>query len=715
MPFQSLDALLHLRQEFSQIDSVYVFYSNEMDTAKDVEVSSGVYTNIESLCNHLRQVPTIQRDRREGFLRDDFTLSSLSRAALPSTPSPSTSQLLPSPLTDITTNRQEAEFMYAQFLRDILVEMESTEEEMIEFCREKCASNKTELNVVDEFEAYYDAINAIFGTHATHFSILKQRHASQQQTSTIHGPPPTTSAAAEQIIETVYRGQLMDNEEFDKKIRHNTGGFFSVSSFLSTTLHKNLATVYAGNRSNNKTPSEQSVLFQIDIDKIVNKFPYANISSESAFDKDEDEILFTMGAVFRIESIDLSDEGIWNVKLKLTGEEDEELRKLTEHIREDVLSTSPLGSLARMMMEMAKYDKAEKYHLLLLEDPTNTEDFKTLSAIYNNLGYIHNGMGRVAKAIEYYENALDIKLKHLPANDSSLASGYNNLANIYRQQSEYEKALSYFHKAIAIDLNAVNPNPNKIANRYNNIGLVYHAQQRYSEALAMFEQCLNIQSEALPSNHPGIATSHSNISQVYHSLADYEKTIEYLNRTLQIQINSLPPNHPDIARTYNNLGQAYDRQGKLREAVEMYDKSLEIDLKILPLNHPTILIIYNNISLVINSLRDYDKAIECLNPTLQIELDSLSSNHTELAGIYHNLANAYYHTGKLKEALEINKKSLEIRSKVLPTNHPDLAASYNNISQVYDSLGNYNRAIEYLDQTLQVQISSHPPDYPVLA
>lgn len=59
MPSQSLDALRHRGQEFSQINSIYVFASNETNTIEDVKVSSAVYTNLESLCNQLRQVPTI--------------------------------------------------------------------------------------------------------------------------------------------------------------------------------------------------------------------------------------------------------------------------------------------------------------------------------------------------------------------------------------------------------------------------------------------------------------------------------------------------------------------------------------------------------------------------------------------------------------------------------------------------------------------------------
>jgi hypothetical protein len=276
---------------------------------------------------------------------------------------------LPFSLSSDRTKRQEAEFMYGLFLRDILINIESSEKEFIEFCRQKYVNSQADLNAIDEFEEYYDACNAIFWytrdiflyrllnkalreqdidtLYSLRYFIkdlhlqLKERHASQQHTPTTTGTGEvTTSDDSDSVIETVYRGQLMSNEEFDKRIQNNKGGFFSVSGFLSTTMHQTLARVYAGDSSNKVALNEQSVLFQIDIKKSVNKFPYANISKESVFEDDESEILFTMGSVFRIHSITLNDQGVWMVKLLLTGEEDQELRTLTEYMQKNSFFSS---------------------------------------------------------------------------------------------------------------------------------------------------------------------------------------------------------------------------------------------------------------------------------------------------------------------------------------------------------------------------------------
>ncbi|CAF1450341.1 unnamed protein product [Rotaria sordida] len=487
------DILLKITEELSQIDSIYVLYSNETDhqTFENLSKIHAIYTDLEALCSQLRLLPNIKRNRRQSFLDDDFIINSLPHISDSTAFGINDTIQLPlSPSTD-STKRQEAEFMYGQFLRDILVTLESTEEEMIDFCRHKFAGNQAELNVVDEFQEYYDACNAIFWytrdtflyrllnkalreqdvdtLYSLRYFIkdlhlqLTERHTSQQQTTS------NISNTAAQTIETVYRGQLMNSKEFDKKVRNNTNGFFSVSSFLSTTAHKELAIVYAGGSNSNGDPTVQRVLFQIDIDKSVNKFPYANISTVSAFDEAESEILFTMGSVFRVQEVQLNSQGIWVVNLSLTGEEDEELKTLSEHMKKDIIVSNPRVSLAKLMMEIANYEKAEQFHLLLLQDLTLIEDSKVYSTIYNSLGLIYREMGQHTKAIDHYEKSLEIRLKHLSETDHSFAPTYNNMGLVYRDRGDYEKALSYFHKALEIELNAPDSDRRKTATYYNNI------------------------------------------------------------------------------------------------------------------------------------------------------------------------------------------------------------------------------------------------------
>ncbi|CAF1337077.1 unnamed protein product [Didymodactylos carnosus] len=600
--------LLQLAEELPQIHSVYTMGSNEKESdAFSYSKSHGIYTDVQSLCNQMFRTVTIERHRQRRLVSDDFTIKTLDRVPIiAETTITTTTTQLASVSTSI--RRQEAQFMYAQFLRDILVEMESSEEEMVTFCRQKYIDNAAQLKFIDEFQEYYDSCNAIFWyTRDTFLYGLLNTALREQDVDTLYSlryfikdlhlqlkgvyvSQQSAATTTEQATTTVYRGQLMTNDEFEQKIQQNIGGFFSVSTFLSTTLDRKLANLFAGDGS--RTDEVQSVLFQIDIDKTVNKFPYADISTESAFGDDEGEILFTMGAVFRIESIEKmrdDDDNVWNVQLKLTDEEDELLQKLTEHMKDDFIDLHPVAKYAVLMREMGYYTKAEKFFFLALEESSLSENYVFAASLYNALGGNYKRMGQIDKALEYYEKSIAAQLQHLPENDPQVAATSHDLAIIYKDQGDFERALVTYNKTLEICLKEPIPNQSAIATVYNSIANVYTSQRRYSEALEIYAKALDIQFKVLPHTHPSLAILFVNISGLHNERGDNDKAIRYLNIALAIFQNSLPPSHPQIAATYRNLSKVLYDQGKLSEALIYMSKSFSIDSNNLPAGHPDVI------------------------------------------------------------------------------------------------------------------------------
>ncbi|CAF2108189.1 unnamed protein product [Rotaria magnacalcarata] len=104
--------------------------------------------------------------------------------------------------------------------------------------------------------------------------------------------------------EKLYRGQLMSKTEFDcfKKL---SGDIISINTFLSTTTSLQIALAFADASSN--TDDFVPILFCIETDPSVqHKRPYANISNYSMF-SDEEEVLFAMGSLFRLQYIEKLD------------------------------------------------------------------------------------------------------------------------------------------------------------------------------------------------------------------------------------------------------------------------------------------------------------------------------------------------------------------------------------------------------------------------
>jgi tetratricopeptide (TPR) repeat protein len=348
----------------------------------------------------------------------------------------------------------------------------------------------------------------------------------------------------------VYRGQGMTNHQFEKLCQYK-GGLISFQNFLSTSLDKQVSLEFA--RRAIEKPGLRGIVFRMKIDpKLMNlSNPYASLNKLSYFQNREKEILFSTHTVFRIENIrPIKDENkIWQVNLRLTTNQDDvQLQQLTKHLRQDLQSSSnPWESLAKLLLTMGQFDKAEQIYENILEK-TSSNDNEQLAYIYHQLGCVHNEKNNLDQAFQYFQQSLDIKAKYLPEeyNDPQLADTYSNLGSIYHAQGKLDDALDYFNRALQTKDQRI------LASIYNNIGMVLKRQEQFSNALEYFEKSLEIDLNSLPPTHPDLATTYSNIGRVYSTLKDYSNALVYYQKTLDIRRLSLPQNHPLLLLAITN-------------------------------------------------------------------------------------------------------------------------------------------------------------------
>jgi hypothetical protein len=155
---------------------------------------------------------------------------------------------------------------------------------------------------------------------------------------------------------TVYRGQRLCTINFHS-MQRSQGGLVSFNSFLSTSTDHSASENFTA-MSMGK-PGIVTVLFEINIDPCLTTVPYANIREESEI-HDEMEILFSMHSVFRIEAIDSlpNDSGICRVQLKLTSDNDQQLRCLTGCFKEEIEGTEGWNRVGRLLVQVNQLGKA---------------------------------------------------------------------------------------------------------------------------------------------------------------------------------------------------------------------------------------------------------------------------------------------------------------------------------------------------------------------
>ncbi|CAF3600113.1 unnamed protein product [Adineta steineri] len=695
-----------------QLDAIYIFADNRsryQEWTQNWTKIKGVHTNIKYICEAL-QSAVKQCDQ------DSIAISFHSVDEMAS-------------LENL--NQLEPTFMYTQIFKEILLDMKHDEQaikQFIAYCRNNNRLSPNNINNlssknIDRFEREYHPQSAIrWYTSPTNICSMLN-----YALRTLDADPIITMGffichlhqEIQQLHEqqanrygrtpfSVYRGQGLLRSE-SEKLQKTKGGLMSFNSFLSTSSDREVSLDYAQCASIN--PDMVGILFIMSIDPCIKSTPFAFINDVSDYNE-EQEILFSMHTVFRVGTIERMDNEneLYQVKLQLTSDDDQQLRVLTDRIREEASAGTGWQRLGSLLRKIGQFNKAEKLYNVLLEQ-TSDEDEQAL--YYNQLGLVHSSQGDYQKAISYHEQTLEIDQKTLPSNHPDLATSYTNIGNVYDKMGQYSKALSFHKKALEIDQETLPPNLPNLATSYSRIGSVYDNMGEYLKALSYHEKALEIYQKALPSNHPHLATSYCCIGNVYESMGEYSKALSFHDKAFEIYQKALPSNHPSLATSYNNIGLVYDKMGECSKALSLYEQALEIYQKALLSNHPDLATTYSNIGRVYSSTREYSKALLYYEKALKIREKALPSNHPDLATLYNNIGRMYYKMGEYSKALSFYEQALEIDKETLSSNHPDLATSYNNIANVYYKMGEYSKALSFYEKDLNISqqsLSSNDPD-----
>lgn len=242
------------------------------------------------------------------------------------------------------------DFIRSQLLIDMILRLNRNDyakHEMLEACREQYSSNSIELEKIDAFEQSYDGKDAV--TWYTKDCFLYRLLNKSLKTSNIdlivklryfiydlHNQLAELQPNFFRFLRfhhstlTLYRGLTMTTCELNQFRQHKTH-FVSINSFLSTTRDYQAALFFSGEGKVNDP--RVSVVYEISIDANINhSVPFAAIEYQSIY-KDEDEILFSMGAVFCIGKINEISERLWKIRLTLSSPDKTHWNTLIQHLK----------------------------------------------------------------------------------------------------------------------------------------------------------------------------------------------------------------------------------------------------------------------------------------------------------------------------------------------------------------------------------------------
>ncbi|CAF1175285.1 unnamed protein product, partial [Didymodactylos carnosus] len=653
------------------------------------------------------------------------------------------------------TNEQ-GKFIWFQLIIEVLFRMPQNikaKSELISECQLQYENNSFEQKKIDEFNKSYcshDAIrwytrdcflyrllNKAFRTENID-TIFKYRFFISDiynQLKILHSQYLQTLSSRESIL-TVYRGQMMSNEELQKLI-NNVGALISISTFFSTTRSSEVVSTFAGDQL--QISGYKSVVIEIDLDQNIDTKPFADISNES-YSKNENEVLIAIGTVFRLEFVENLCDTLWYVKLTLTNDLDRHVKEIIKHYKLEIGHTSDIGTLGRFLAHMGEYERADRYYNLALnelldvdnncynpndlermlvsckqaldieQNAVSSNNFIEICVIYANIATIYHFTENYLLALENYEKLCELFERYQSNQHLLLATLLNNVGQIHRSLTDNKKALIYHGKALELQA-AYFPQCRRcdLGLTYLFLGRVYHDMGDRKVAKRFLDSSLKYCLMDLPENHPNISTIYGALAELQGDMGEYSASLQYYEKSLTMIIDFLPPDHPRLGALYTNIGKLRQEQGDYTVALLNYEKALTILLKHLPENHQNIAAIYINMGVAYDRKKDFSEALINYKKALDIKLCFLpSAEHPDLVSLYTNIGVVYNSMHDYAMALKYHRKAHEIELIQPLQNKNLLSKIHNNIGMVYRNMKDYETALKNCIQALEIEMKLNP-------
>ncbi|CAF1026308.1 unnamed protein product [Adineta steineri] len=542
----------------------------------------------------------------------------------------------------------------------------------------------------------------------------------------------------------VYRGQLISKDEVNR-LKAGIGQFISMNSFLSTSTNKKKALEFATSRA---PPNDivTSILLEITVDLNAKSKPYADIRNLSAF-SEEEEILFMLGCIFRIDNIYYDEKiKLWMANLTLCSDEDQDMKNLSSSLDGQLKGQNQLIAIGYSFIDMLKYADAQELFEKILKQNLAKNDIEH-AYCYHGLAKVNEKQGNSNLSIEHLNKALNYLSKNSSNDHPLISQCYNDLGLAYSNQNNYETAFKFFDKALQIKNNISSVTYSNLSHvhfqmkhyqlaleylekslqhqsntdlvsmtkTYIDMGKIYTAMNKKEEASKIFDKALKTQIKELSPDHPDLSYTYAEIGLMYSELGDQQKALEFIEKAYKVQCETLPNNHPDLGQSYKNFGNIYMKLGDLDKALSYYEKLLENQLKTLSSNHPSVIETYYIIGTVYWKKKDYNQASIYFNKALDGELERSKAGDSSLSFAYKILGKFYYdkyhtHSNKndLNNALNYFLKCLDNELETKPNEDKSLIILYEFITDICFKNNDWNQLLVYNNRLLNCYLRKTP-------
>ncbi|MEH2173299.1 tetratricopeptide repeat protein [Nostoc sp.] len=348
---------------------------------------------------------------------------------------------------------------------------------------------------------------------------------------------------------------------------------------------------------------------------------------------------------------------------------------------------SVLKEIAYCERQMGEIDRALNYYQQAL-NLCPAEDEAELASIYNHFGMLKANKGDVDEAIALYNQSL--KITERIGNFQGKALTLHCLGNIYANKGEWDKAIALYNQSLEITERIGNFQGKAVT--LHCLGNIYANKGEWDKAIALLNQSLEIK-ECIGNVQGKAATLHQ-LAGIYANKGDVDEAIALLNQSLEIE--ECIGNVQGKAVTLHELGVIYGNKGEVDKAIALYNQVLEIDERIGYVQGKAATL--HQLAGIYANKGDVDEAIALYNQSLKIK-ERIGYVQGKAATL-HELGYIYADKGEVDKAIALFNQSLEIEERI--GNVQGKAATLNQLGLIYANKGEVEQAMALYNQSLEI-------------
>lgn len=654
------ETILHPSMEIQEKISIIIIFCSNSDKYKRFLTTSN--SNLTDICtDHDSLKICIQREllslKLNLFQNQPFkTIRSLSKKS-------STSSLQ-------DYDNTGAYFSYILFV-EILKQIPQTEaakEHMLSKCKDYYREDKKELEKIELFQKEYNSskaiewytkdsflyklVNQAFRTEDTTLWYLFRFYIADlcKQLEQVH-----TEQKLQQYF-ILYRGQAhMPRKEFDS-IQANIGGLISNNGFFSTSKSLEFAKFLIEQRKD--TENFKVVLFQIIVDSVnLKNTIFVDINEHLKSYSEEEEILFNIGAVFQIKSVERDEQNkLWIIKMNATDEGAMEIKQRVNLTKKKFQNGNKNLLFGRLLLDMHQYTKAESYFQLMLKKETVLhKQYIYLASIHDYIGDLKMRTTNYQKALTSFQLAYELKVKQLPSDHPNMAVTFNNFGNYYKAIGDLTNATDNYCKALKYKNHPINTAITKL-----NIAILHIKSNHYLEARNFCFEARDILQQIEPCPHAEITVCQRVMGDISFNQQRYDEAEAFYLAASELGKKYLFIGDPCLTHCINALANFYEKQDDDKtRALNFCHNQLSIHKDYFSdENHISIAHIQMKIGELLDDINWYREALIIFEKNIHQEYASTANCLMMLAGYC-----------DYDEAWSLYSRAHEIHKKIYPVNH----------------------------------------------